>query len=148
MYRPSELFSHLMNSLQDGLPLWMQSFSFRETTGHIRHNRHLPPVLFFLVSTGRGTTTSADIFSPWRCVLSFFLLAHCIKEIYEFSLHINDPSVNDLENDRLGKILAFNHYHCGHDVSCVGADIECVSAVSRGRPRHVIERVSSLFYKR
>jgi hypothetical protein len=64
VYRPSELFSHLMNSLQDGLPLWMHSFSFKVTTGHIRHNKHLPPVLVFLVSAGRGTATSEDIISP------------------------------------------------------------------------------------
>ena len=90
MYRPSELFSHLMNSLQDGLPLWMQSFSFRVTTGHIRHNKHLPPVLFFLVSAGRGTATSEDIISPCVELLVFFLLARFIKEVYEFLLSIKD----------------------------------------------------------
>jgi hypothetical protein len=134
VYRPSELFSHLMNSLQEGLPLWMQSFSLRVTTGHILHNRHLPDALFFLFSTGRGTTTSADIVSPWCRVLVFLLLVRFVKETYEFSLHINDTSVNDSENYNVEKLVDFNHYHCGSDVSRHGADIESVGAVRQGLP--------------
>jgi hypothetical protein len=91
VYRPSELFNHLMYSLQEGLPLWMQFFSLRVTTGHILHSKQFTPVLFFLISTGRGTTTSADIVSPSIMFFVFSLLAHYIKEIYEFLISINDP---------------------------------------------------------
>jgi hypothetical protein len=147
VYRPSELFSHLMNSLQDGLPLWMQSFSFRVTTGHIRHNRHFTTVLFFLVSIGRGATTSADIFSPWRCVFGFSCWPTVLKRFMNFHyISMILPSMFS-ENDSLWKMLNFNHYHRGFNVSCGGANIELVSAVSWSRPWQVIERISSFFYQ-
>jgi len=60
-YIPLESFMYLMNSLHARVPLLTQSFSRRETMGHVRHNKHLTGMKFFLGSDGIGTTTSDDI---------------------------------------------------------------------------------------
>jgi hypothetical protein len=68
---------------------------------------HPLPALFFLVSAGRGTTTSVGIISPCANIFSFSLLACCIKEIYESTLHIANNSLNDWENYILKKLSGF-----------------------------------------
>jgi hypothetical protein len=60
---------YLMNSLHEGVPLLTQSFSRNETIGHMRHNKHLTGMKFFLGSGETGTTTSDDI--SLTCDISF-----------------------------------------------------------------------------
>jgi hypothetical protein len=64
---------YLMNSLHERVPLLTQSFPRRETMGHIRHNKHLTGMRFFLGSGEIGMTTSDDISLTHNNRFLFFL---------------------------------------------------------------------------
>jgi hypothetical protein len=77
-----------MNSLHATVPLLTQSFSRKETMGHVRHNKHLTGMKLFLGSDGIGTTTSDDIsLNSQQPFLICPQFVYRIKEIYEFQLH-------------------------------------------------------------
>jgi len=86
-YTPLDSFKYLMNSLHATVPLLTQSFSRRETMGHVRHNKHLTGMKLFLGSDGIGTTTSDDIsLNSQQPFLICPQFVYRIKEIYEFQL--------------------------------------------------------------
>ncbi len=75
-YAPFESLTYLMNSLHEGVPLLTQSFSRNETMGHMRHNKHLTGMKFFLGSGETGNNNFRRHFAHLRHqLLTFPLLA-------------------------------------------------------------------------